>query len=80
VRGGICSDITGCKSDMWNCLDCEFFVPDAEQLDYYEEQVTFWREKSVRFSDFPIIKGNAERNAGLYEHILKKLKEGEYTL
>ena len=55
-------------------------MPDAEQLDYYEEQVTFWREKSVRFSDFPIIKGNAERNAGLYEHILKKLKEGEYTL
>ena len=77
VRGGICSDITGCKSDMWNCLDCKFFVPDADQLDYYKEQAALWRDKSVRFSDFPIIKGNAERNAGLYEHIMKKLKEDE---
>ena len=79
VRGGICSDITGCKSDMWNCLECTFFVPDMEQLDYYEEQATLWREKSIRFSNFPIIKGNAERNTGLYEEILKKLKDGEYT-
>jgi integrase len=80
VRGGICSDITGCKSDMWNCLDCEFFVADAEQLGYYEEQAILWREKSVKFNDFPIIKGNAERNAELYERILKKLKEEEYSL
>ena len=79
VRGGICSDITGCKSDMWNCLDCKFFVPDAEQLDYYEAQATLWREKCVQFSSFPIIKGNAERNAELYEHILNKMKENEQT-
>lgn len=80
VRGGICSDITGCKSDMWNCLDCEFFVPDAGQLDYYEEQALFWREKCTRFSDFPIIKGNAERNAELYERVLKNLKERNHPL
>jgi integrase len=76
VRGGICSDITGCKSDMWNCLDCEFFVADAEQLDYYKEQIVLWRDKSIRFSSFPIIKGNADRNAELYERVLKKLEEG----
>jgi len=28
----------------------------------------------------PIIRGNAERNAELYERILKKLKEGECQL
>ena len=77
VRGGICVDITGCKSDMWNCLDCKFFAPDAEQLDYYEEQARLWREKNVKFSDFPVIKGNAEKNAELYERVLKKLKEGQ---
>lgn len=80
VRGGICGDITGCKSDMWNCLECESFVPDAEQIDYYEEQALLWREKIARFSTFPVIKGNAEKNAELYECILKKLKEGEYAL
>lgn len=80
VRGGICSDITGCKSDMWDCLDCKFFVADAEQADYYKEQAVLWREKSVRFSSFPVIKGNAEKNAELYERVLAKLKEGEYSL
>lgn len=73
VRGGICSDITGCKSDMWNCLECGFFVPDADQTDYYKEQAVLWREKSIRFSDFPIIKANSEKNAGLFESILEKL-------
>ena len=75
VRGGICSDITGCKSDMWNCLECEFFVPDADQLDYYEKQASLWREKCERFSNFPIIKGNAEKNAELFERVLRKLRE-----
>lgn len=80
VRGGICSDITGCKSDMFNCLNCEFFVPDGEQLAYYEEQAALWREKCIRFSSFPVIKGNAERNAESYERILAKLKEGRDLL
>lgn len=80
VRGGICSDITGCKSDMWNCLDCGFFVPDADQLGYYEEQVALWREKSDRFSKFPIIRGNAEKNVELFKRIVEKLKEGGYQI
>jgi integrase len=80
VRGGICSDITGCESDMWNCLDCRFFVPDAAQLGYYEEQAALWREKCARFSNFPVIKGNSERNAELYERVIKKLKEDGYLL
>ena len=75
VRGGICSDITGCKSDMWNCLECASFVPDADQLSYYEEQASLWREKCKRFSSFPVIRGNAEKNAELFERIVKKLRE-----
>ena len=69
------SSNSGCKSDMWNCLDCEFFIPDADQLSFYEEQAILWRVKCDRFTDFPIIKGNAERNAELFERVLKKLKE-----
>lgn len=75
VRGGICSDITGCKSDMWNCLECASFVPDADQAAYYEEQATLWREKCERFSAFPVIRGNAERNSRLFKCILEKLRE-----
>ena len=79
VRGGICCDITGCKSDMWNCLECESFAPDADQLEYYVEQAVLWREKCVRFKKFPIIKGNAERNVELFERVLIKLKEGVHV-
>lgn len=76
VRGGICSDITGCKSDMWNCLDCKFFVPDAEQKEYYIEQIALWKEKQERFQAFPLIRENAERNIKLFENVLKKIDEG----
>lgn len=74
VRGGICSDITTCKSDMWNCLECKAFVADTEQTEYYREQIALWREKQVRFSAFPIICENAKRNAGLFESILKSIE------
>lgn len=75
VRGGICSDITGCKSDMWNCLECKSFVPDAEQRDYYIEQIALWKEKQERFHSFPRIRENAERNVKLFESILRKIDE-----
>lgn len=73
VRGGICSDITGCKSDMWNCLECKFFVPDAEQRNYYIEQIALWKAKQEKFREFPLIRENAERNVKLFECILKKI-------
>lgn len=75
VRGGICSDVTGCKSDMWNCLGCDFFVPDAEQKEYYIEQIALWKEKQERFSEFPIIRENAKRNVKLFEDILRKIEK-----
>jgi len=75
VRGGICSDITGCKSDMWNCLECKSFVPDAGQRDYYVEQIALWREKQERFHAFPLIRENAEHNAKLFEDVLKRIDE-----
>lgn len=73
VRGGICSDITGCKSDMWNCLDCKHFIPDKEQLPYFEEQAFCWHNKSEKFREYPMIKMNALRNAQLFKKIVDKI-------
>lgn len=75
VRGGICSDVTGCKSDMWNCLECGFFVPDAAQKEYYIEQIVLWKEKEERFSEFPIIRENARQNVKLFEDVLRKIEK-----
>jgi hypothetical protein len=43
---GLCSDITGCKSDMFECLECKFFVPDADMEEYFQEQNLVWLEKA----------------------------------
>lgn len=77
VPGGICSDVTGCRSDMWNCIGCGKFVPDKDQLRYFEEQATMWQDKSDRFMAFPLICNSARRNVHMFEQIVKKLKDGE---
>lgn len=39
-RLGICSDISNCPSQMFECLnDCPHFIPNADELGYFEEQV-----------------------------------------
>ena len=78
VRGGICGDITGCRSDMWNCLDCKHFIPDREQLPYFREQVLSWQSKAEKFNDYPMIYNNALRNAELFEKKVKKVMDGDY--
>lgn len=42
---GICTDIYSCESKLFNCLVCENFAPDLKEINYFEEQVEFWRER-----------------------------------
>jgi integrase len=77
VPGGICGDVTGCKSDMWDCLGCGHFIPNRDQFSYFEEQAAAWRSKADRFPNFPTIRANALRNAELFERITIKLLGGE---
>jgi len=74
VPGGICGDVTGCKSDMWNCLACGQFIPDSSQITYFEEQISSWTEKAIRLEHMPMVRDNAIKNAGLFEAILKKIR------
>ena len=78
VKGGICSDVTGCKSDMWNCLDCEHFIPDSDQLKYFQEQKEGWQEKAKKFVNMPIVHQNALQNARLFEKIISKISGGKH--
>lgn len=80
-RLGICSDITGCKNDMFECFSCSFFVPNADELDYFIEQVEQWEKKVNLTANNPLLKENAEYNLKLSKMIVKKIedtiKEGE---
>ena len=75
VRGGICRDITGCKSDMMNCLECQYFKPDPEQLEYYKEQLELWEQKTDKFKAMPMIRANAERNIKLLKRVVDILQK-----
>jgi site-specific recombinase XerD len=79
VRGGICRDISNCKSDMWDCLECASFIPDSGQLPFYEGQAAAWEEKARRFAAFPLIRQNALKNAELFRAVVEKVKTGRFA-
>ena len=74
VRGGICDDITHCRSDMWECLGCGHYIPEKEQLGWFEEQAELWRSKAERFVHDPLIHSNALKNTAAFEAVVRKLK------
>ena len=74
VPGGICSDVTRCKSGMWDCLYCEQFIPEKEQLPYFEEQVSAWKEKAELFKHDASMCTNYTDIAKRFEAIVAKIK------
>ncbi len=48
-KTGLCKDATECTEGPTECLSCKYFIPDAEQLEYFEEQIRVWKEKSTLF-------------------------------
>ncbi len=77
IPGGICADVTHCRGDMWNCIDCEFFIPEAEQLSYFEEQATEWEKKAERFSADREMEQVFRRNAEKFRCIIAKIQNAE---
>lgn len=74
-RLGVCSDITGCKNDMYECLACDFFIPNIDELELFEEQVQQWKKKIERFKNNEYIRQNAEYNLKLNQQAIIKIKE-----
>ncbi|MCC5909499.1 MAG: tyrosine-type recombinase/integrase [Clostridiaceae bacterium] len=74
LKYGICSDITGCKNKTYDCLNCDYFIPNAEDLDYFEEEVKQWTRKIGLFKEHPALKENAMYNLRACENIIKKIK------
>ncbi|MED0666066.1 tyrosine-type recombinase/integrase [Bacillus badius] len=72
-RLGLCSDIRNCPSEMFECLSCENFVPNADELDHFVEQVEQWETKLNMFKDHPFMKENAEYNLKLHRNIVEKI-------
>jgi hypothetical protein len=79
VLGGICADVTHCQSGLWNCVDCECFVPEAEQLFYFKDQVTSWNKKANVFHTDKQIADNCIDIAKGFMKIMEKLEDKCYN-
>lgn len=64
VPGGISADTPHCRNNMWNCLECVHFIPEKEQLLYFEESAKACRKKAEIFKDYSIMEANFFRDCG----------------
>lgn len=78
VPGGICADVTHCQSGIWNCIDCEHFVPESEQLPYFKEQAAVWIEKAQKFQSDKQMADNFVDIAAGFRRVVEKLESGCY--
>lgn len=81
MKLGICSDTEGCKH-QYRCLeDCEFYIPDCDDLPYFEKEIDEWSKKVEYYKaqNQPISLENAEYNLKIHtkvrDRILKIIKE-----
>ena len=79
VPGGICADVTHCQSGLWNCIDCDHFVPEVEQLPYFKEQVAAWEEKAKKFYTDKQMANNFEDISRKFRSVVEKLEDGCYN-
>jgi hypothetical protein len=79
IPGGICADVTHCQSGLWSCVDCERYMPEAEQLMYFKEQVVAWDEKAKRFHAEKQMADNFEDISRKFRSIVEKLEDGCYN-
>ncbi len=76
LKHGICSDVTSCQNDKrYECLSCKHFVPDANDLEYFENEVLQWERRADIYKTHPFKLENALYNLKLNRDIVKRIKE-----
>ena len=75
---GICSDITSCKGDLFECLACEFLAPDADNEEYYVAEQERWSERAVKHlkNGNKMLAEQAHHMADLHQKQLDRIKLG----
>jgi hypothetical protein len=76
LKHGICSDVTNCKNDnRYECLSCKHFIPDANDLAYFENEVLQWERRVEIYKAHPFKLENALYNLKLNRDIAERIKE-----
>lgn len=75
---GICSNIRACSNNKWKCLACDHFIPNADDLPYFEEQKEGWKKKlpiAEKLDNKQMI-DNIQSNITLFENVVERIKNG----
>lgn len=75
---GICSDITSCKGDLFECLACKLLAPDADNEEYYIAEQEKWSERAAKHlkNGKKTLAEQAHHMADLHQKQLDRIKLG----
>lgn len=78
LRGlGICSDILGCQSKIFECFSCDHFAPDSDKLDYFKEQLIYWKEKLNMVPENSLARENVIFNIEVHEKLIIRIEKAK---
>lgn len=72
---GVCSDSSGCSSDMYDCLVCSYFVPCIEDLEEFVKQKEKLEEQIVLYKEKPFMREKLEVKISSLEIIIKRITD-----
>jgi|GEM_PF-367690 len=76
LKHGICSDVTSCQNDKrYECLSCRHFIPDANDQEYFENEVLQWERRAEIYKTHPFKLENVLYNLTLNRDIVKRIKD-----
>lgn len=80
---GICGQIKKCQPKgtayHFDCYACDWFIPKAEYVNQYKQELNFWHERMGRYVKHPNMIAsfeNAARNAVLLERMINICENG----
>lgn len=72
---GICADIRECDKSKFECLACDYFIPNCADLDYFENQLADWKKKldiSIKVKN-KYMEENSSYNIELFSKVIQKI-------
>lgn len=73
---GLCTEIASCTSGIFNCLGCDEFAADSNEIMFFRDQVLYWKEKEenlkLKGSKFQL--KHATETKKLFEQIVNRIE------
>ncbi|MBS5216183.1 MAG: site-specific integrase [Clostridiales bacterium] len=72
---GVCSDATGCKNDLYECLGCEYFVPNIDNLDEFIADRKKFEEQLAFYKNMPYMLENIKAKISQLDVVIERIRK-----